>query len=553
MRRLCFKSIIFYFLALCMLWIGPVELFAAQTADDEQAPGLKMAQQATRERQLWITADHSKHPILQKQFNSGPEVTQACLSCHSEAAVQFQKTIHWTWLDPNVPPQERVGKAGLSINNFCIAVHGSYPRCTSCHAGFGFKDMSFDFSDQTKVDCLVCHEQTGTYKKFPAGAGNPVSEPTVFKGNGKTYQPPDWNKVAQSVGRPTRKNCGTCHFFGGGGDGVKHGDMDSSLMKPNKELDVHMGLDGKKFDCVRCHTTVSHQIAGRTYATPAATDRKSLVEDDLIAQITCESCHTATPHKPGEKPNDHTDKVACQSCHIPEFARVNPTKMWWDWSKAGQKKDGKPFKKKGEFGKPVYFTLKGDMAWGKNVKPEYDWYNGSIAALTANDMIDPSRPIQINWPVGSQDDPNSRISPFKVHRGKQPYDKINKTLLIPHLFGKKGSGAYWADWDWKKALESGAGKSGTKFSGEFDFVETSYIFPITHMVAPRDKSLSCTECHSKTDSRLANLQGFYMPGRDGSRIINYAGWGVVIASLFGVLIHALGRLFSRGNGRWKEE
>ena len=65
----------------------------------------------------------------------------------------------------------------------------------------------------------------------------------------------------------------------------------------------------------------------------------------------------------------------------------------------------------------------------------------------------------------------------------------------------------------------------------------------------KDKSLSCAECHSKTDSRLAKLKGFYMPGRDGSRIINYTGWGVVLASLIGVLMHALGRIFSNGNGR----
>ena len=35
---------------------------------------------------------------LQKDFKSGLEVTQACLSCHSEAESQFHKTIHWTWL-----------------------------------------------------------------------------------------------------------------------------------------------------------------------------------------------------------------------------------------------------------------------------------------------------------------------------------------------------------------------------------------------------------------------------------------------------------------------
>ena len=50
-------------------------------------------------------------------------------------------------------------------------------------------------------------------------------------------------------------------------------------------------------------------------------------------------------------------------------------------------------------------------------------------------------------------------------------------------------------------------------------------------------------------SRLANLKGFYMPGRDASKIIDFAGWGAVFASLAAVLIHALGRIFTTGNGR----
>ncbi len=90
----------------------------ADAAVDEQAPGRKMAQQATKDKSLWITADHSKHSILQKDFKSGPEVTEACLSCHTEAAFQFHKTIHWTWLDPSTTKSARLGKGGLSINNF---------------------------------------------------------------------------------------------------------------------------------------------------------------------------------------------------------------------------------------------------------------------------------------------------------------------------------------------------------------------------------------------------------------------------------------------------
>lgn len=522
--------------------------WAVPAAEQDAAPGRIMAQQATKDKSLWITADHSLHQILQKEFKSGPEVTKACLSCHNQAALQFHKTIHWTWMDPSTAQSAQLGKGGLSINNFCVNLKSNEARCTSCHAGYGWKGKDFDFTDQSKVDCLVCHEQTGTYKKFPAGAGNPVSEPTVFKGNGKTYYPPDYNKVAQSVGRPSRKNCGTCHFSGGGGDGVKHGDLDSSLFKPNKALDVHMGTDGQNFDCVRCHSTTLHNVAGRVYATPAATERKSLIDDDLASKITCESCHSRSPHKNHAKANDHTDRVACQSCHIPAFARVNATKMWWDWSKAGDKKDGQNYKLKDALGKPSYDTMKGEFKWARNVQPEYFWYNGSIKHVTVKDKIDPSRPVALNEPVGGADDPNARIFPFKVHRGKLPYDKVNKTMTIPHLFpkGKDDTAAYWKAYDWEKAIEYGMKYAGVPYSGEFDFVETSYVFPTTHMVAPRDNVVACHECHTRTKSRLSNIAGVYMPGRDKVRPLDIIGWLAVLGALAGVVVHGLTRMFTSG-------
>ena len=68
-----------------------------------------------------------------------------------------------------------------------------------------------------------------------------------------------------------------------------------------------------------------------------------------------------------------------------------------------------------------------------------------------------------------RDDANARIFPFKVHEGKQPYDKVNKTLLIPKLIGKKGTGAYWAEYDWKKALDKGMQAACLSFIGEYDF------------------------------------------------------------------------------------
>ena len=102
-------------LLICVGVMLPSQAFAAK---EEIAPGRKMAQQAVMEKELWITSDHSKHEILKQEFKSGPEVTKACLSCHNQAALQFHKTIHWTWMDPITEKSARLGKGGLSINNF---------------------------------------------------------------------------------------------------------------------------------------------------------------------------------------------------------------------------------------------------------------------------------------------------------------------------------------------------------------------------------------------------------------------------------------------------
>lgn len=509
----------------------------ASPKTSDQAPGRTMAQQATKSKKLWITADHSKLQTLKKPFKSGPEITQACLSCHSEAASQFHQTIHWTWLATKNEQGTQMGKAGYSLNNFCISTNKMEDKgCLSCHPGWGKKTEA--------VNCLVCHGQKElnweeAFEDLNAFLGETDAD---SKELAREIQS-EIQAAVQAVVRPTRKNCGSCHFYGGGGDGVKHGDLDTSLAKPNKSLDVHMGIDSQNFDCVRCHTTTLHNIAGRIYTAPAYTHRKSLIEDDLTQKITCESCHSSTPHKAGSKANDHIDKVACQSCHIPMFARVNPTKMSWDWSKAGKTKKGKPYKTKGPYGKHDYLSIKGEMKWEKNVKPEYFWFNGSIKSLTAADMIDPGKTVPLGHPVGKPSDKNARIFPFKVHRGIQPYDKVNKTLLNPMLSGPHG---YWQTLDWQKALSKGSEALGLPFSGEFDFVETTYVFPITHMVAPKENVVGCTECHVGENSRLANLAGIYMPGRDGAGLIDAFGWIMVLGTVFGVSLHGLARIFTNG-------
>jgi hypothetical protein len=77
-------------------------------------------------------------------------------------------------------------------------------------------------------------------------------------------------------------------------------------------------------------------------------------------------------------------------------------------------------------------------------------------------------------------------------------------------------------------------------------VETTYVYPTTHMVAPKDNVVGCTECHIRDESRMANLAGFYMPGRDGAGLIDTLGWLVVLGSLVGVVLHGVGRVFTNG-------
>jgi hypothetical protein len=80
-------------------------------------------------------------------------------------------------------------------------------------------------------------------------------------------------------------------------------------------------------------------------------------------------------------------------------------------------------------------------------------------------------------------------------------------------------------------------------------VKTTYVFPTTHMVAPKDNVVNCTECHIKQDSRLANITGVYMPGRDHFQILDSLVWIAILGALLGVCLHGLGRVFTTRNGR----
>jgi octaheme c-type cytochrome (tetrathionate reductase family) len=602
MRRSSLRPLLIVAAAGCVLSILALAVAQTGRGDASTSPDAVAATPVVQPPPApHATADHRTFEILQQDFPDGPSVTAACLTCHTEAAKQVMKTAHWTWICPRAKKQLEeqqhiaIGKAEHIINNFCIALPSNEPRCTSCHAGYGWEDKTFDFNDETRVDCLVCHDRTGTYRKFPTGAGHPVYRKDYPDGrewppgSGRTWAPADLTTIAQNVGPPTRHNCGACHFFGGGGEGVKHGDMDVQLDNrrglPHRSLDVHMASDGANFDCTQCHTTRDHSIAGRCFEIPAYEDREFVLRGLETNLLACEACHTTRPHPErgttivnGErrsltwaeqsrnaKLNDHADKVSCQACHIPAMAREKATVMWWDWSKAGRKDaDGKPIVETAELdGETVatYDTKKGEFIWAKNAVPEYVWYANRVKHTFMGDRIDDQTPARdlcehthgaydridenepvvfINRVMTGYDDPKARIWPAKIHRGRQPYDPVNRTLVIPKLFpsGEDAADAYWKSYDWGRSIEAGMAYADLPYSGEYDWIQTEMIWPLKHTVAPKEQSLKCVDCHHP-QGRLstASMASFYMPGRDGSRVIDLIGILLIVGAIAAALVH----------------
>jgi hypothetical protein len=193
--------------------------------------------------------------------------------------------------------------------------------------------------------------------------------------------------------------------------------------------------------------------------------------------------------------------------------------MWWDWSHAGL--DGEPetiaerlveevretpaaragippeilalFDRVGRDADvhAHYDKKKGLFLIARRQVPEYRWYDGTSERLVPGQPT-PEGVAAIARPLGQARDPQARIWPFKIHRGRQPYDLEGRHLLAPHVFG---AGGYWSTFDWDRALRDGARAAGLPFSGRFGWKTTEMAWPQNHMVQPKEDALRCVDCH----------------------------------------------------------
>jgi octaheme c-type cytochrome (tetrathionate reductase family) len=447
------------------------------------------------------------------------EGTKTCLMCHEKEGAEMLDSGHFKWegkTDNIVGLEGEIHGKNDLINNFCIANATNEQRCTQCHAGYGYRDASFDFTDPTNIDCLVCHDQSGTYKKAPTLAGLP--DPSV-----------DLDAVARSIRigvEPTRKACIGCHAKAGGGDNVKHGDISTDLIATTREYDVHMGVDGADLTCVACHGANHDPKNGKVNHGIAGMPLHSVNEGEMKQCSDChggrDGIHSGTSVEPLFAEGYH-DRLACQVCHIPAIARKISTKVEWYWSDAGQNID--PIPVDPDTGRPTYDKKKGTFVWKNDVRPTLRYANGmwNRMVVLANDKYD-QEPISLGNPVGSYEDPNAMIYPFKLMIGNQPVDPVTKTVLVPHLFGKaSGPNPYWGNYNWTDALIDGAAYTGQDFSGEHKFGDTTMLLSVNHEIAPAENALgmgsNCGDCHSNDVIDWEALGWSDNPMAGGERIL----------------------------------
>lgn len=415
-----------------------------------------------------LTPDHDSLAVFTGK--PGPrDVTAQCLTCHEKTGRDILNTAHWNWmgLTPSIAGHEHDITTGLVkvIDNYTITMCPKLVNTDAFHIGYGLGCDDFDFNNPGDIDCLVCHDTTGEYQKNGVKDGLPSEDI-------------DLAAVAQNVGRPSRANCGSCHFNIGGGPNVKHGDLEPSLAAPSEETDVHMGMLDLR--CQDCHSTKGHQVAGMSFMAPVTEGR-----------VTCEKCHGPDPHGItgylSRHLDDHVKAVSCEACHIPYIARETPTRISTDFSTAGQDRAVNTDAN----GMPDYDKKWGSLTWAKNVAPVYKWFDGTRKSYLLGDPMETtSGVLELNAPLGEKHIPQSRIFPFKVHTALQPYDTEQEILTVVKF--KEG---YWDHFDWDKAIKAGMESLEMTYSGKHGFVKTRMYTSLHHQVVPAKKALGCADCH----------------------------------------------------------
>jgi PKD repeat protein len=500
-------------------------------------------------------------------FVDSRDVTSICLGCHTTQATNLFHSVHYQWagVTPNVTDLSgaAIGLAGKdigAINSYCGTIDSSpWFTCIGCHSGNGGMidhTIAFDatppLAQLQNIDCLMCHQDSYTRLGRSDGpdpfqtygvSGRPdgltsieipyFGQPFVFYPNLEAMGgEPGLLAAVRSVHKTTRTTCLKCHAGAAGSNGGKRGDISSVHASPALPFasDVHMSPAGQNFTCSRCHAAGNHRIKGRGIDL-RPTDRN--LAGNAIARNTCTDagCHTTSPHPTSVANaiilNRHPGKVACQTCHIPKFAKDISTEMVRDWTRpewSATACNGRGGWVPGEVRR-------------QNVIPAYGWFDGTSRIYQLGTKLPPpvwikapldaaARPYDVlAKPNGSIGSATSKIYPMKIHTGlgsRATAGTHSNELVAPSTFTffTQGATSYDANnpaeilglpvgYGWNLAVREGMLASwGTNTGFSPVTVNTLEYQTINHGVEPQANALGaasrCGVCHT---DRGANMAG----------------------------------------------
>lgn len=404
-----------------------------------------------------------------------------CLECHNDYALDVFDSTHYQWkgIAPDMINQtgDLQGKHAGAVNTYCGNITGNWQGCSSCHIGRGAEPEDTPTVSQLEnIDCLVCHQDAYKRKKVNGQMQPDTANMTV-----------SMDEAVQTVHKPTRTSCLQCHAKAGGGDAVKRGDLAlATAQTTDNHYDVHMATTGADLECQACHVPENHRFPGKG---------SDIRPTDLDVDLDCGSsgCHSSTPHESSEI-NRHTQKVACQTCHIPVYAKdaadtaaTEATETHRSWQ-SGSEHASAPRH-------PV-------TTRANNLMPVYRFWNRASDNYLLFDEVNE------NWdtgtyptsvPDGDVADANSKLYPFKYKTSDYPIRTESNQLIA------LDTSVFFATADPDAATLSGLENMGFDPGDDYHWVTTDTYQLLNHQVSPADEALTCTSCHMNT-SRI-DLQG----------------------------------------------
>ena len=247
-----------------------------------------------------------------------------------------------------------------------------------------------------------------------------------------------------------------------------------------------MSIAGADLNCLDCHTAQNHRIAGKG---------SDLRETDLDEEMACTTCHAEKASSTGHETADvnrHVSRVACQSCHIPTYAKnaadtpateATETHRTWKTSDASA---------------PPYHP---SSTRANNLTPKYRFWNRYSYNYVLGEaaQFDPETgAYPTSRPDGGVDDasPDNKLYPFKYKTAEQPMRTGTKELIAldTNVFFRS------ADAQNRATLAVKAGLRNMCYSEEdaFSWVKTDTFQLLNHQVSPASQALTCAACHGSS-------------------------------------------------------